>query len=58
VFDKPLSIVKGTHTTSFRKRDGKTLTFAYDRLNRLIHKRVPNPSGGPNAGSSFILRRS
>jgi len=38
--------------TSWRRRDGSTLTFAYDALNRLIQKRVPNPVGGPNAGTS------
>ncbi|MBB5986661.1 RHS repeat protein [Sphingobium lignivorans] len=38
--------------TSLRKRDGSTITFAYDALNRVIQKRVPNPAGGPNAGSS------
>lgn len=38
--------------TSHRKRDASTLTFAYDALNRVVQKRVPNPAGGPNAGTS------
>ena len=42
----------GTNRTSWRRRDGSTLTFAYDGLNRMIQKRVPNPVGGPNAGTS------
>ncbi|MFT3791438.1 MAG: RHS repeat-associated core domain-containing protein [Rudaea sp.] len=38
--------------TSWRRRDASTLTFAYDALNRVIQKRVPDPVGGPNAGTS------
>lgn len=38
--------------TSLRKRDGVILTYAYDALNRVIQKRVPDPASGPYAGSS------
>ncbi|MBB5986634.1 RHS repeat domain-containing protein [Sphingobium lignivorans] len=37
---------------SHRKRDASTLTFSYDAFNRVVQKRVPNPAGGPNAGTS------
>ncbi|MBO9602850.1 MAG: RHS repeat-associated core domain-containing protein [Novosphingobium sp.] len=31
--------------TSLQKRDGTTLAYAYDKLNRMIQKRVPDPVG-------------
>jgi RHS repeat-associated protein len=38
--------------TSLRKRDGAVLTYQYDALNRLTHKSVPNPAGGPAAAAT------
>jgi YD repeat-containing protein len=35
--------------TSLRKRDGTTLTYKYDALNRLAQKRVPDPATGAAA---------
>ena len=35
--------------TSLRKRDGAVLEYQYDALNRMTHKRVPNPVNGPAA---------
>ncbi len=32
--------------TSLRKRDAKTITFAYDALNRVWRKIVPTSTGG------------
>ncbi|MDP5280070.1 RHS repeat-associated core domain-containing protein [Sphingomonas sp. DG1-23] len=31
------------------KRDGAVIKYQYDSLNRLIHKKVPDPAGGPTA---------
>lgn len=42
----------GHNRIAHRKRDGATLTYAYDSLNRMIHKRIPDPNGGPAAGAS------
>jgi len=38
-----------SNRASLRKRDGSLLTFAYDNLNRMIQKRVPDTSGLPPA---------
>ncbi|MEI9899102.1 MAG: RHS repeat domain-containing protein [Hyphomicrobium sp.] len=34
---------------SLRKRDGATLSYRYDALNRMVQKRVPDPASGPVA---------
>lgn len=46
---------------SLTKRDGSSITYRYDALNRLVHKRMPNPTVGPAAtatadchGSSWL----
>ncbi|WEK46386.1 MAG: hypothetical protein P0Y56_15450 [Candidatus Andeanibacterium colombiense] len=38
--------------TSLQKRDGTTLTYAYDELDRMIQKRVPDPAGSAAATST------
>ncbi len=40
--------------TSLRKRDGGVLNYAYDALNRLVHKQVPGNSW--NVGYAYDLR--
>jgi RHS repeat-associated protein len=44
-----------SNRTSLRKRDGSTLTFAYDALNRLTAKYVPARAGVPASATRSVF---
>jgi RHS repeat-associated protein len=44
-----------SNRTSFRKRDGSTLTYAYDALNRMTTKFVPARAGVPASATRIVF---